>query len=115
MRRFLVGGGFIALLLAAWEVLVRTGVLSPMLFPSPQAVARWIGKNLTDGTLLDSTAVTCVRLALGYGIGVAVGLPLGFLLARSQAARDSIGVLALAVAAAGGTWLLHRRARGDGI
>nr|WP_246113525.1 hypothetical protein [Streptomyces montanus] len=30
-------------------------------------------------------------------------------------ARTAAGVAALAVAAAGGTWLLHRRARGDGI
>ena len=29
--------------------------------------------------------------------------------------RTAAGVTALAVAAAGGTWLLHRRARGDGI
>ncbi|MFD3730010.1 hypothetical protein [Streptomyces sp. NPDC058632] len=30
-------------------------------------------------------------------------------------AQTAAGVTALAVAAAGGTWLLHRRARGDGI
>ncbi|MEU7048809.1 hypothetical protein, partial [Streptomyces eurythermus] len=29
--------------------------------------------------------------------------------------QTTAGVAALAVAAAGGTWLLHRRARGDGI
>ncbi|MFF2650485.1 hypothetical protein [Streptomyces sp. NPDC058045] len=29
--------------------------------------------------------------------------------------RTAAGVAALAVAAAGGTWLLHRRARGDGV
>jgi len=29
--------------------------------------------------------------------------------------QTAAGVAALAVAAAGGTWLLHRRARGDGI
>lgn len=29
--------------------------------------------------------------------------------------QTAAGVTALAVAAAGGTWLLHRRARGDGI
>jgi hypothetical protein len=29
--------------------------------------------------------------------------------------RTAAGVTALAVAAAGGTWLLHRRLRGDGM
>ncbi|MCX3058649.1 hypothetical protein [Streptomyces beihaiensis] len=33
----------------------------------------------------------------------------------SDPVRTAAGVAALAVAAAGGTWLLHRRARGDGI
>ncbi|MET9829407.1 hypothetical protein ABZ078_08855 [Streptomyces sp. NPDC006385] len=33
----------------------------------------------------------------------------------SDPVQTAAGVAALAVAAAGGTWLLHRRARGDGI
>ncbi|GGK44596.1 hypothetical protein [Streptomyces flaveus] len=39
-----------------------------------------------------------------------VGGPLG-----PDPVQTAAGVAALAVAAAGGTWLLHRRARGDGI
>ncbi|MFJ8631233.1 hypothetical protein [Streptomyces sp. NPDC093568] len=40
------------------------------------------------------------------GVGGALG---------TDPVRTAAGVTALAVAAAGGTWLLHRRARGDGI
>ncbi len=40
------------------------------------------------------------------GVGGALG---------TDPVRTAAGVAALAVAAAGGTWLLHRRARGDGI
>ncbi|MFF0227613.1 hypothetical protein [Streptomyces sp. NPDC004629] len=40
------------------------------------------------------------------GVGGALG---------SDPVQTAAGVAALAVAAAGGTWLLHRRARGDGI
>ncbi|MER5855404.1 hypothetical protein ACFV2Z_03795 [Streptomyces sp. NPDC059688] len=40
------------------------------------------------------------------GVGGALG---------TDPAQTTAGVAALAVAAAGGTWLLHRRARGDGI
>jgi hypothetical protein len=40
------------------------------------------------------------------GVGGALG---------SDPVKTAAGVAALAVAAAGGTWLLHRRARGDGI
>ncbi|MFD8420143.1 hypothetical protein [Streptomyces sp. NPDC059466] len=40
------------------------------------------------------------------GVGGALG---------TDPTKTAAGVAALAVAAAGGTWLLHRRARGDGI
>jgi hypothetical protein len=40
------------------------------------------------------------------GVGGALG---------TDPVKTAAGVAALAVAAAGGTWLLHRRARGEGI
>ncbi|WEO97571.1 hypothetical protein A6P39_028100 [Streptomyces sp. FXJ1.172] len=46
------------------------------------------------------------RGSLKTGVGGALG---------SDPVHTAAGVAALAVAAAGGTWLLHRRARGDGI
>ncbi|MEV5876108.1 hypothetical protein AB0L75_18110 [Streptomyces sp. NPDC052101] len=46
------------------------------------------------------------RGSLKTGVGGALG---------SDPVQTAAGVAALAVAAAGGTWLLHRRARGDGI
>ncbi|MDO0927836.1 hypothetical protein QQY24_21365 [Streptomyces sp. TG1A-8] len=46
------------------------------------------------------------RGSLKTGVGGALG---------PDPVQTAAGVAALAVAAAGGTWLLHRRARGDGI
>ncbi|NEC75958.1 hypothetical protein G3I25_31035, partial [Streptomyces rochei] len=46
------------------------------------------------------------RGSVKTGVGGALG---------SDPVQTAAGVAALAVAAAGGTWLLHRRARGDGI
>jgi hypothetical protein len=46
------------------------------------------------------------RGSVKTGVGGALG---------SDPVHTAAGVAALAVAAAGGTWLLHRRARGDGI
>ncbi|KOV67918.1 hypothetical protein [Streptomyces sp. MMG1121] len=46
------------------------------------------------------------RGSLKTGVGGALG---------PDPVQTAVGVAALAVAAAGGTWLLHRRARGDGI
>lgn len=49
----------------------------------------------SDGTLLEAALVTGRRLGVGYALGLVGGLPLGFLCARFQFARDTIGVLAL--------------------
>jgi len=95
MRRFLIAAGFIAAMLAAWELLVRAGVVSTGVVPAPHQVARYLGKAATDGTLLEATVTTARRLAVGYLLGLLAGLPLGFLLARFQAARDTLGVVAL--------------------
>ncbi|MGW7818163.1 hypothetical protein ACWGLF_08535 [Streptomyces puniciscabiei] len=46
------------------------------------------------------------RGSVKTGVGGALG---------ADPVQTAAGVAALAVAAAGGTWLLHRRARGDGI
>ena len=95
MRRFVVAGAFLAALFVAWELLVRAGIWSTALVPAPHDVARYLGEAFTNETMLEAAGVTAARLGVGYALGLAVGLPLGFVLARSQAARDTIGVVAL--------------------
>ncbi|WP_338898390.1 hypothetical protein WBG99_24630 [Streptomyces sp. TG1A-60] len=56
------------------------------------------------GTLTEQS--TYPRGSVKTGVGGALG---------PGPEQTAAGVAALAVAAAGGTWLLHRRARGDGI
>ncbi|MEZ7007341.1 hypothetical protein [Streptomyces sp. AD55] len=55
---------------------------------------------------LTSAAQVHPRGSVKTGVGGALG---------PGPVQTAAGVTALAVAAAGGTWLLHRRARGDGI
>ncbi|MFJ9667527.1 hypothetical protein ACIRPP_23430 [Streptomyces sp. NPDC101219] len=57
-------------------------------------------------TLTSATHQVAPRGSVKTGVGGALG---------PDPVRTAAGVAALAVAAAGGTWLLHRRARGDGI
>jgi len=47
----------------------------------------------SDGTLLDATAVSLRRVLAGYFISLAIGVPLGILLARQQWAEDTLGSL----------------------
>ncbi|MGX2997340.1 hypothetical protein JNUCC64_24265 [Streptomyces sp. JNUCC 64] len=84
--------------------------------PSAQPGTYEIAVRCADGTLrtvdlavvLDGAAALPAhpRGHVDTGVGGALG---------PDPARTAAGVAALAVAAAGGTWLLHRRARGDGI
>lgn len=95
MRRALIACLFFAVLLALWEYLVRAGAWSAVVVPSPLAVGEYLLGAFRDGTLEKAALVTARRLAVGYLIGVAAGLPLGFLTARFRAAADTLGVLAL--------------------
>ena len=67
------------------------------------------GKRVAGDLVVTLTAPrgqTHPRGSVKTGVGGAFG---------HDPVRTAAGVTALAVAAAGGTWLLHRRARGDGI
>ncbi|WP_416985034.1 hypothetical protein [Streptomyces sp. T028] len=67
------------------------------------------GRRLTGDlvvTLASARQPVAPRGSVKTGVGGALG---------PDPVQTAAGVAALAVAAAGGTWLLHRRARGDGI
>lgn len=69
------------------------------------------GRQVTGDLVVTLTGThtgppTYPRGSVKTGVGGALG---------PDRVQTAAGVAALAVAAAGGTWLLHRRARGDGI
>ncbi|MFF0015419.1 hypothetical protein [Streptomyces sp. NPDC005374] len=67
------------------------------------------GRRVTGDLVVTLTSVrqqVYPRGSVKTGVGGALG---------PDPVQTAAGVAALAVAAAGGTWLLHRRARGDGI
>ncbi|RFC51368.1 MAG: NitT/TauT family transport system permease protein [Verrucomicrobia bacterium] len=86
---------FFVLTLVAWEALFRAKIWSPVLVPSPFVVGRYLYEAAVDGTLWDATLVTMRRLLLGYGFGIALGLPLGLLTARFRIMKDTLGLVAL--------------------
>jgi NitT/TauT family transport system permease protein len=95
MKRFLTAAGFFVLLIAAWHWAHAARIWPPVLVPSPESVGLYLWESALDGTLLGSAVVTMKRLLAGYFIGLLAGVPLGFLTARVQALRDTLGVLAL--------------------
>lgn len=95
MKRFITASLFFAVLIAGWEILCRLEVWNPVLVPSPLSVAEYLLGALRDGSLLDSSIVTCKRLLLGYTFGVLLGLPLGLLTARFKLLADTLGLVSL--------------------
>ncbi|MBX3552208.1 MAG: ABC transporter permease subunit [Pseudolabrys sp.] len=63
--------------------------------PGPLEVARALASALAAGTLARAVAVSAVRLLVGYAIAIATGVPLGLLLARSDATKRALGPLLL--------------------
>lgn len=95
MKRWLIAVLFFAALLATWEALVRAEVWSRVLVPSPLDVVRYFADTLNERALLVAAGVTLRRLALGYLVGLVLGLPLGLLNARFKVLQDTVGLLAL--------------------
>jgi NitT/TauT family transport system permease protein len=95
MKRTLVAIGFFMVLVFIWEGLVRAGLWSRVLVPSPLDVGKYLIAAIQDQTLLHASYVTMKRLLIGYVIGLVVGLPLGLLTARFEFCEDTLGVLAL--------------------
>ena len=74
----------ITLLLAAavYEAVARSGAFPPALLPTLPKVADQLVIMLLDGTMLHHAASTMYRVLFGLALAVAVGLPLGILMAR---------------------------------
>jgi NitT/TauT family transport system permease protein len=69
--------------LALWQGLVSLKLLDPFFVSRPTAIAQRVVTWLTRGTLWPHLAVTVEEALLGLVVGAALGISLGFVLARS--------------------------------
>jgi NitT/TauT family transport system permease protein len=76
----------IAVPLAAWTLVSSAGLMDPTFLPSPAAVAAAFADMLASGQLLADTAASLGRVAAGFGLAVAVSIPLGMAMGTSQVA-----------------------------
>lgn len=84
---------FLGSLVAAWQVLSVFAPWDPLLFPSPVDVVGALGESLATGRLPIAIAISVRRLVVGYVASLAVGAVIGTVLARSETARKTIGLL----------------------
>jgi NitT/TauT family transport system permease protein len=90
---------FYALLLAAWELLAQSGIWPNYLFPGPADVLGALVSSVRHGLLIEAALVSLRRIALGYGISLALGLILGLVIGRIRLVDETVGSLVLGLQA----------------
>jgi len=77
----------IAVLLAAWEILARSGTFTPFQLPALSAVLERIWSDAWSGDLAINTALTLYRALLAFLICAVGGVVLGMAMSRNAIAR----------------------------
>ena len=95
LKRKLSTVAFFIVFVIIWEIAFKLQIWSPVLLPSPLSVFAYIYHSISDKTLPIAVWVTFKRLVIGYIIGLAGGMLMGFLSAQSKTAESTIGITAL--------------------
>lgn len=82
VRRLLATLYPLAVLAAVWELLSRSGWVSPRLMPPLEKILAALITDVGSGELVFHTGVSFSRALSGFGLAVAVGIVLGMLMAR---------------------------------
>lgn len=75
----------VAIVLAAWEYFSRSGLFSMAITPPLETIFATLASMLADGSLIHHTVATMARVFAGLAISMAIAVPLGMLMGRSQA------------------------------
>lgn len=77
----------VAALLAAWELVARSGVVTPFQLPALSKVLERIWSDALSGDLALNTAVTLYRAMVGFVIAAVGGVALGLAMSRNTLTR----------------------------
>lgn len=72
----------VVVVLLAWELLARSGLVNPRLFPSLGVIWDQLVLMFTRGTIWDHLLATLFRVAVGFALSIGGGVLLGFAMAR---------------------------------
>ncbi|WP_457421684.1 ABC transporter permease [Roseateles sp. P5_E7] len=81
------------ILFIIWDLVVRFGLIRPILLPPPLATLQTLVVGLAGGPLLLDFAVTVWRTVQAFLIAAVVGVPLGVLLGSNERAYRSVEFL----------------------
>lgn len=86
IRRFVVP----VLIVIVWQAICSTGLVTPRMVPSPVDVLRTAGELIGTGELIDSLAVSLMRVVIGLAIGISLGVALALIAGLSRKGEDAI-------------------------
>jgi ABC-type nitrate/sulfonate/bicarbonate transport system permease component len=86
-------GGWIALAaaIALWQLADSTGLVNPLFLPAPFSIARAIYQLAISGALWHHLSYSLMRIGVGWVLGTAAGVVVGFGIGLSSLAR-SVGI-----------------------
>lgn len=71
---FFVGVSSVAILILLLEIIIRIQIVDSPFFPRPSSVLYMTYKLVMTGILVKETAISLCRIAVGFGLGIVVGL-----------------------------------------
>tara|TARA_R110000851_G_scaffold63901_7_gene145872 strand:+ start:870 stop:1661 length:792 start_codon:yes stop_codon:yes gene_type:complete len=80
-------------LFVVWDMVVRSGLVNPILLPTPWATLTTLVEGLLGGSLLGDFWATVWRTLQAFGIAGVVGVPLGVVLGSNERAYRSVEFL----------------------
>jgi NitT/TauT family transport system permease protein len=80
--------GLLALVLAAWELLPRLGIVNPLLLPPLSDVLATLAELLQRGQVREALGVSAMEVLLAFVIAVPLGAALGVLIAENDYLGD---------------------------
>ncbi|MGF9714011.1 ABC transporter permease [Paenibacillus naphthalenovorans] len=80
----------ITFIVAVWEIIGRSGLISPLFLPSPTSILSAAWEMIVKGELHPNILASLYRIILGYLLGGSIGIIVGLLLGFSKWA-ESVG------------------------
>jgi ABC-type nitrate/sulfonate/bicarbonate transport system permease component len=76
--------------IGAWEGASRLGYLDPLFASSPSLIVEKLWDMMADGSIWPHVLASANIAALGFGLSVLVGVPMGLAMGRSVAIRSAL-------------------------
>jgi len=73
----ILGGGAVTIVMAIWQACWSAGMISPLFFSGPSAIAKRFWEDLLHGNLLSDIAYSGKNFAVGFVLAVVAGVVLG--------------------------------------